>query len=778
MSSRSIGGVLVILGAGCGATASDGSRATFEVHPGVEIVSVTGAAPRVPLTLYDAAGTRLLTMITDDTGNAHFAYVPLEHITLESGLGARFPLVDGHTLKRGEGYVIRNDTTTPVDASAPFTVLGVGDVPDTSLYDRQSLTGVPVGLLQTPEDAVLQQGFQYVEVRDGVKLSVMVRFPDPIFYGDGPWPTVIEYSGYSPSNPWSVEPASQIAGAFGFATVGVNMRGTGCSGGVFDVFNPAQHADGYDVVEVIARQPWALGGRVGMVGISYSGISQLFVASTRPPSLAAITPLSVIADPWESQWPAGIYNRGFTRQWLEQRDAEAMADGMSWVERRVAGGDEVCRQDLALRSQNIDFESFLRGLEMRPRDADDRSLPRLVDRIDVPVLLAGAFQDEQTGAFFGDMLDRFTPSAARFVLYNGRHPDAVSTLVITRWYEFLELFVAGRVPRLHPGVRAGATVELSNNFATPGLDFEPDRYETLAPGDLSGAMAVFEAEPRVRVLFENGAGGDVPGGPIARFAADQPSWPPPAATARRWYLGPDGTLTDAPPTAADAADTYEHDPEAGTKTFFGSRGYEILAPLWDINWTEFPQGRLVSYLTEPFAQDVVLAGPGRADLWMSCDVDDVSVQVTLSEVRPDGVEYLVQSGWLRLGHRKTLGGAAAGDLRIARSYSREDFAPVPRGEPFEAEIALPSVAHALRAGSRLRVTISAPGRNHGLWEFEAPDYGDAAPVHTVLRSAARPSSVVLPVVEGVPVAPGLPACPSLRGQPCRAYRAAANVPAP
>ena len=42
---------------------------------------------------------------------------------------------------------------------------------------------------------------------------------------------------------------SRIANAFGYATVGVNMRGSGCSGGVFDVFNPAQMADGYDVVD-------------------------------------------------------------------------------------------------------------------------------------------------------------------------------------------------------------------------------------------------------------------------------------------------------------------------------------------------------------------------------------------------------------------------------------------------------------------------------------------------------------------------------------------------
>ena len=84
--------------------------------------------------------------------------------------------------------------------------------------------------------------------------------------GPAPWPTVVEYSGYGPSNPDDPQPGTLLANLLGFAVVGVNMRGTGCSGGVFDVFSPAQAADGYDVVETVARQPWVLHGRPGMVG--------------------------------------------------------------------------------------------------------------------------------------------------------------------------------------------------------------------------------------------------------------------------------------------------------------------------------------------------------------------------------------------------------------------------------------------------------------------------------------------------------------------------------
>ena len=104
----------------------------------------------------------------------------------------------------------------------------------------------------------------------------------------------------------------------GFTVVDVNMRGTGCSGGAFDFFEPLQSLDGYDVIETIARQPWVLHHKVGMMGISYGGISQLFTAQTQPPSLAAIAPLSVIDATQTTLYPGGILNTGFAVTWAQR----------------------------------------------------------------------------------------------------------------------------------------------------------------------------------------------------------------------------------------------------------------------------------------------------------------------------------------------------------------------------------------------------------------------------------------------------------------------------
>src|SRR5438270_405727 len=140
-----------------------------------------------------------------------------------------------------------------------------------------------------------------------------------------PYPTLIEYSGYGYADPnGPVNGIAVLANLMGFAVVDVNMRGSGCSGGAFDFFEPLQSLDGYDVIETIARQPWVLNHKVGMLGISYGGISQLFTARTDPPSLAAISPLSVIDATETTPYPGGIPNTGSAVDWAQERVPHAM----------------------------------------------------------------------------------------------------------------------------------------------------------------------------------------------------------------------------------------------------------------------------------------------------------------------------------------------------------------------------------------------------------------------------------------------------------------------
>jgi len=786
-----VAAVLAVGAVACVRLADGAVKAPWTVRPGVEQVTITGARPGQPLTLYEAdaegrPALERLTLLADDLGQAHFSYLPADPITLQSGpdldLGQLGDLDDGGVVEPGR-YVVRDDSASPREGTAVFTVLGRDDVPGTALYERQHLATLQPDVLGNPKAGhTAEEGFNYLEMRDGVRLSAMVRLPDDALYGPGPYPTVVEYSGYGPSNPHAEEPSTQLARSLGYATVAVNMRGSGCSGGVFDVFNPAQMADGYDIIEIVARQPWVLHHEVGMVGLSYSGISQLYVAATRPPHLAAITPQSVIADPWLEQYPGGIYNSGFTKQWLVERDRQSAPGGVSWVRDRIDGGDATCIGHQALRNQNPDFESFTRALTMYHPLAAERDLRRLVHDVTAPVFLTGAFEDEQTGPQFTTMIDGFDRAEQLKVgLWNGRHPDGLGPANLMRLYEFLELYVAHRVPHMHPIMRSVLPSVLAQVFELDDVDLGPERLYDRFGTDYAAAKAAYEAEDPVRVVYESGIGADELGEPGGTFEETFPTWPPPQARPTTWYLGAGGSLRPTLPTdaAGSGVDAFRFDPRAGQTRLFPGGDYPLFDPLWgDAEWTQFAPGDVLSYLSEPVDEPLVVSGPGYARLYVASDARDADVQVSVSEVRPDGVEYLVQNGWLRVGHR-AVDPERSNALEITHFFSGQEYVPLTPGRFEEAKVEIPSFAHVFRPGSRIRLTISTPGRNHATWAFDTSTYGVAGPTQQIAHTAVRPSFLRLPVLAGVDPPDVAPApCPSLRGMACRPYEPRANTVVP
>ncbi|HMK62468.1 MAG TPA: CocE/NonD family hydrolase, partial [Acidimicrobiales bacterium] len=243
-------------------------------------------------------------------------------------------------LSPGAGYAW--DDVTSGQQTPSFSVLAPGDNPpaDSPLY-----TGQP-----------MHQGLNYITMRDGIELAATVRFPyDGSCSASSPCPTVIEYSGYDTAGPTDPIPfticsalgrnlgaqycseegdpnllpdSSTYVGAVvarlaGFATVSLQMRGTGCSGGAYDLLGYPSDYDAYDAIEIVAHQSWVADRKVGMVGISYSGLSQLPAAGTDPPDLAAIAPLSPTDDLFSTGYPGGIFNDGFARSWVDQRIDDA-----------------------------------------------------------------------------------------------------------------------------------------------------------------------------------------------------------------------------------------------------------------------------------------------------------------------------------------------------------------------------------------------------------------------------------------------------------------------
>ncbi|MEO6858314.1 MAG: CocE/NonD family hydrolase C-terminal non-catalytic domain-containing protein, partial [Solirubrobacteraceae bacterium] len=152
------------------------------------------------------------------------------------------------------------------------------------------------------------------------------------------------------------------------------------------------------------------------------------------------------------------------------------------------------------------------------------------------------------------------------------------------------------------------------------------------------------------------------------------------------------------------------------------------------------------------------------------------LQVTVSEVRPDGKETFVQNGWLRANERR-LDPALSTLLEPVPSLRAQDVRALPRGRYAKVIVPLYYEGHVYRRGSRIRIVVSAPNGDQPVWAF-AETQPQGRPTVTIAHSRRYPSRVVLPVVPGVRVSAGLPPCPGLRGEPCRPYKGYTNRSVP
>ena len=699
-------------------------KATFTVRAGTNQLAVLDATPGTDLELVDTGGA-VTKGIVDDQGS--FLWRQLD-----------------------EGDYSVRTVSAKATQSASAHVSKESDIPAQSFYAAQKL---PAG------------GYTYITTRDGTTLSATVSLPGPA--DGGPYPTVVEYSGYSPSDPDN-KTFAQLFNALGYGYVGVNMRGSGCSGGSYQFFERAQSLDGYDMIEAIAAQPWVLNNKVGMVGISYPGISQLFVASTQPPSLEAITPLSVLDDSYRATgYPGGILNTGFAAQFAQERFNEAKPYGQKWTKKRADEGDKVCADNQKLRLQNPDFLALTRASEFYdPKTADVLSPSTFVDKITVPTFLAGAWQDEQTGGHFADMLNKFTGTKHLYVdLVNGLHTESLSPTIFARMVEFLDLYVGRRTPSL-AGARIVAPILIPGIWGDVGTIALPaDRFTGMTYAE---SLKKFESEKPVRVLFEEGAAdGSVPSAPLPRWIESFAAWPVPETVATSWYLGESGELVSDKPTVADSSESYVANPTALPAAFYpGGRSSDIWKAGTVYDWQSIPDGDGLGFATAPLEKDTVLVGGGSADLWVKATTASTDLEVTISEVRPDGSEMYVQSGWLRTSHR-TLDETKSTDLLPVQTHLAADKTDLAKDGFTAVRIELFPFSYAFRAGSRLRITIDAPGDSRPVWAFETPNNKESV---TIAHDSTHPSKIVLSLIPDLKVPAGVAACGTLRGQPCRTYQ--------
>jgi putative CocE/NonD family hydrolase len=550
----------------------------------------------------------------------------------------------------------------------------------------------------------------YVAMPDGAKLRYTLWLPA----GHGPFPTLMSYDGYSTgTDPSRANPqfTADMLGK-GYAILGVNLRGSGCSDGTWQLFNTQQGQDGADMIEWAARQPWST-GRVAEFSYSYGGIMQLWVAAQRPKHLVAIGPGNPVTDTYRDiGFPGGIENDVFPPEW----GASLNADWSIAQRNAIEQGDSYCAQNTARHLSANNLNTLAIQMSQHPfldQWHHDHSVINWTKNIDVPVFAVQSWQDEETGPHGeADYLSQLDPRRTWLIDTNGHH----------------EMF----------------------ETSTRLIHLEEDYYDY----EVKGIQNEFATMPHVQIWNETTTGSDpVPRSityvnrlPVRVEEADIP-------------LGPHGLES----STGNAGQTSYPYPVPSAAVVDGSGLYSTL-PGQVNTWTSIPSpatGRAI-FTTPRLANTITTYGPSSADLWVSTTAPDVDLQVTVTEVRPDGREMYVQRGWLRASDR-ALDQARSTDLTPWHPYTRAAAENMPSGRPQLLRVDMFPFSHTFRAGSSIRIYVEMPSVT-GLWGFN-----DVLPPQTVTihHDAAYPSRLVLGLLPHAVYLSSLPSCGTVHSEPCR-----------
>ena len=562
-----------------------------------------------------------------------------------------------------------------------------------------------------------------IPMRDGIRLAANIYYPTR--YAP-PFPTVLVRTPYDKNNFGENRSDQLFFLRRGYAVAAQDMRGKFHSEGEFTPFR-GDSEDGSDTVDWLARQPWS-NGRVGTFGCSSQGDTQMMLARERNPRHAAII---AGASGGAIGSAGGRYSYGSYEGGIYK-----LASGFTWF---VQSGGKTPNARL---QRPIDYAQALPGLPIVELVRRFRSDPTdFEDYVGRPLhdpywKVSGYISDE----------DRFsTPS-----------------LIVNTWHDATvgdTLVLAEAMKRNWVG---GPSQANQHVVIAPGLHCDLwGAAQTGKVGDLPvGAAAAQPYSEWYAAWFDYWLRGEAHRKldlPAYRFYvlgedrwADSDEWPPHGIRYKRWYLGGTransadggGTLDREPPRSADQYDEFRYDPSNPVPTRGGVIRTDDLAqdsaPL-DQHDVESRNDVLV-YTSAPLRDGLRMAGPLRAEFYVSSSARDTDFVVKLVDVRPDEVALNIQEGALRMRYRNGF---------TVPTLMRE-------GEIYLARIDLRAIAYYLPAGHRLRVQISSssfPRLERNL-NTGGNNYDEAVGIialNRVFKTREHASAVLIPEWPDLPV---------------------------
>jgi uncharacterized protein len=509
----------------------------------------------------------------------------------------------------------------------------------------------------------------------------------------------------------------------GYIVVIQDVRGRFRSAGEWRPFHH-EDTDGYDTVEWAARLPGS-SGAVGMYGLSYLGFTQWMAAKEAPPSLKAIVPALTWADIRDGVfWRGGAFELGTYANW------HLGAVGLDILFKRYQSAPPA-EQGRALMQ--------LVGEIDRLRAEGYRSLP-LKDFAPLKTLELGDM---------GEVVENAENHAyyAPFSIGAAYEQVGVPSLNVGGWYD---IFTQGTLQNFGAMRSAGSTSEARQSKLLIGPWSHVNYSGTIGEVDFGFAstLAFINLQTDMTGLtqrwfdhwlkgIDNGVAQEPP---IKIFVMgenvwrDEQEWPLARARATPFYLRDGGRLAAEPP-GDERPDQYVYDPSDPTPTFGGSLlMHALFGPGAKDQRVLEARADVLSYTTEPLAQDTEVTGPLLVQLWAASDATDTDFVAQLVDVYPDGFAPIVADGIVR-----------------ARYRNGERPELLEPGQPYEFKIDLWATANVFKAGHCIRLDIASASfprwdRNPNTGSPFGMDAELRLARQTILHDAAHPSRIVLPIV--------------------------------
>jgi len=539
-----------------------------------------------------------------------------------------------------------------------------------------------------------------IPMRDGVLLHTTIYSPCD---RSVEYPIMMRRTPYSCSPYGEDQYARRVGPSLemmedGYIFVYQDVRGKFMSEGDFENMRPHnpdkqspsdidEASDTYDTIGWLVQNVENNNGRVGMWGISYPGFYTAAGMIDAHPNLVAVSPQAPIADWWFDDFKhhgtffmphAFNFMARFgqprpepTTEWLP-RFEHGTPDGYAFFKRL---GPAKNLNDWYLFGDVEWWNEF----ERHP-DYDEwwqaRSIVPHLRNVPPAVMTVGGWFDAE---------DLYGPLSI-YQSTEQKNPDAFNILVMGPW--------------VHGGWARGDGSQVGNIYFGEGIS-EHYRKEIEAPffnHYLKDGPAPRLAEA---IVYETGENR------WRRFD----EWPPAEVEPMDFYLHDDGFISDAPPSADpadpnDASDAWVSHPDkpvpyTETITTGMTRAY-----MTDDQRFAARRPDVLVYQTDVLEEDVTLAGPLLADIWVATSGTASDFVVKVIDVFPhDAEDYENMVPRQNLGGYQMMVRSEVIRGRYRNSYEHpEPFTP---NEPARIQLPLQDVMHTFRKGHRIMIQIQS-----------------------------------------------------------------------